>query len=125
MHEQALSDPQISFLHTNPGMVSSAVHEKWAKTMTGALTPLRWLMEWALIPVMHFFAYTPDEAGQTGLFEATNEKFSRHSGKNFFRVWQDAEEIGSWGQAILKRYEDEGTRTKLWEHTLDVFEKVL
>lgn len=125
MREISLENPKVSFIHTNPGMVSTAVHDKLADTMTGYLTVFSWLLKWVVNPIMHFFSWTPEEAGQYGLYELTNERFSASTGKNFFRlgVWGDAEDADA--PPALSQYEEDGTGKKVWEHTLEVFDKVL
>jgi hypothetical protein len=52
----------------------------------------------------------------------TNEKYSVSAGKNFFRL-DPYGEVGP--SAILSKYEEDGTREKVWEHTLDIFKAVL
>ena len=42
---------------------------------------------------------------------------------SYFRLEQDAEDAGA--QPILSKYMENGTQKKVWEHTLDVFDKVL
>jgi len=123
MREMSLENPKVSFIHSNPGMVSTAVHRKLADTMTGSLTPFSWLLKWAVIPIFHLFAWTAEEAGQMGLYELTNERYSTSTGKNFFRLWTNAEDAGA--QPTLSKYEEDGTQKKVWEHTLGVFDKVL
>ncbi|WPH02253.1 Hypothetical protein R9X50_00510900 [Acrodontium crateriforme] len=126
MKEQALLHPDITFLHTNPGLVATDVHVKWADSMTGLYTPFRYILRWMLIPLMHSLALTPEDAGQVGFYEATNDKFEAgKQGKNFWRLWQDAEDLGEKATEKLKVYESDGTQKKLWEHTLAVFRRVL
>lgn len=123
MRELSLENPSVSFIHTNPGMVSTAVHHKLAETMTGYLAPLSWLLKWGLIPVVYFFGWTAEEAGQVGLYELTNERYSASSGKNFFRLSENAENAGA--SSILSKYIEDGTQRRVWEHTMEVYEKVL
>ena len=123
MREMSLENPKISFIHSNPGVVSTSVHRKLADTMTGSLVLFSWLLKWAVIPIFHLFAWTAEEAGQMGLYELTNERYSTSTGKNFFRLGENAEDAGA--QPALSKYEEDGTQKKVWEHTLEVFDKVL
>ncbi|TVY18982.1 Oxidoreductase lepF [Lachnellula arida] len=123
MRELSLENPNVSFIHTNPGMVSTAVHHKWAETMTGYLTPLSWLLKWGLIPMMYLFGRTAEEAGQVGLYELTNERYSASSGNNLFRLLENAENASA--SSILLKYIEDGTQRKVWEHTMGLYEKVL
>lgn len=126
LKEQSLAHPEIAFMHTNPGMVATDVHTKWADSMTGVYTPLRYLVRWIMIPLMHSIALTSEDAGQVGFYEATSESFKAgKNGKNFWRLWQDAEDLGEKATKELKEYESDGTQKKLWEHTLAVFKRVL
>jgi len=123
MREMSLENPKVSFIHSNPGVVSTAVHHKLADTMTGYLTPFSWLLRWAVIPIMHLFAWTVEQSGQMGLYEVTNERYSTSTGKNFFRLWENGEDLGA--QSTLFNYENDGTQKKVWEHTQEVYDKVL
>jgi NAD(P)-dependent dehydrogenase (short-subunit alcohol dehydrogenase family) len=123
MREMSLENPKVSFIHTNPGMVNTDVHHKLADTMTGYLTPFSWLLRWALIPLMHSFGCTAEEAGEMGLYEVTNESYSASTGVNFFRLDPNAKDAGA--SSTLSKYENDGTQRRVWEHYLEVFDKVL
>jgi NAD(P)-dependent dehydrogenase (short-subunit alcohol dehydrogenase family) len=122
MHEMSLESPKISFIHTFPGLVSSPVHEKWAATMKGSFTPLRWLVRWIFIPIRDLVAWTPEDAGQTGFYEVTSERFAPGGKDNFFRLTDRAEEAKK--SVLLETYLEAGMGLKTWEHTLGVFEKI-
>ncbi|KUJ16740.1 uncharacterized protein LY89DRAFT_63501 [Mollisia scopiformis] len=123
MKELSMQNPKISFVHTNPGMVSTNVHHNWANSMTGYFTVFRWLLEWVLIPLMHIVGSTSEEAGEIGLYELTTERYGVGTGNNFFRLDEKAEDAGA--NSLLEKYEEDGTQKKVWEHTLEVFDKVL
>ncbi|EME42634.1 hypothetical protein DOTSEDRAFT_175849 [Dothistroma septosporum NZE10] len=121
---RSLAHPTISFTHTFPGVVRTPVHEKWAQTFTGVYAPVGWLVGWVFTPVFGLFSMTAEHAGQIGFYEMTDEKFSKGSGKNFFRLWDDAEETKKQ-EELLKMYRDDGTASRVWGHTLEAFEKAL
>ncbi|TVY39145.1 Oxidoreductase [Lachnellula subtilissima] len=123
MRELSLENPNVSLIHTDPGVVNTAVHVKLAETMTGYLTPLSWLVRWGLVPLVWLLGRTAEEAGQVGLYELTSERYSADSGENFFRLRANAEDAGA--SSILSTYIEDGTQRKVWEHTMGVYEKVL
>jgi len=131
MHQLSEENTNISFIHSNPGMVATAVHTKLADTMTGYyLLPFKLLWRYAAVPVMHFFAWTAEEAGEMGLYELMDVKYSASTGKNFYRVEGSAEDpdgmlVYSQARAVLKKYLEAGTQKQVWKHTLGVFSKVL
>lgn len=132
MREFSLQNPKVSFVHANPGVVSTAVHSKFADGLTGYFALISWLLKWAAIPFMHLFGWTAEEAGEMGLFELTDERYAASTGTNFFRIEGNAEDpdemmmykIGG-AKAILDKYVGDGTQKKVWEHTMGVFDKVL
>ncbi|TVY67361.1 Oxidoreductase andH [Lachnellula suecica] len=83
MKELAVQNPGVSFVHANPGPVATDVHAKWAGTMTPVLGAF---VRWVFAPLLHIFSWTSDEAGETGLFELTSERFGAESGRNFWRL---------------------------------------
>ena len=125
MHQLAIQYPSVTYVHTNPGPVSTDVHAKWSESFTGAWAPVAWLMRLIMVPLMHLISYTPKQAGETGLFEFTSERLSRQSGNNFFRLDDHAEEIKFDGRDMLQKYQQDGSDQKIWEHTLQVFDSVL
>ena len=123
MRELSVQNPKVSFIHCDPGMVSTAVHGRWIAGWTGPWAVVGWLMNWTLVPVFHWLGSTPEEAGHVGFYELTNLAFAAQSGTNFFRLSEKAEVLKV--NARLKDYEDDGSGPKVWEHTLQVIEKVL
>ena len=123
MRELSLNNPKVSFLHTDPGMVSTAVHDKWLAGLTGPWALLGWLANWTLVPFVHWLGSTPEQAGQVGLYELTDPAYAARSGTNFFRLSERAEVLKD--NARLQGYEDDGSGRKVWEHTLEGIEKVL
>jgi hypothetical protein len=123
MRELSLANPKVSFMHTDPGMVSTAVHDKWLAGLTGPWALLGWLANWTLVPFFHWLGSTPEQAGQVGFYELTDPAYAAQSGTNFFRLSEKAEvlKVNAW----LKGYEDDGSGRKVWENTLQVIEKVL
>lgn len=126
MQTLAAQNPAVTFIHTNPGAVSSEVHAKWSQAYTGWWTPVSWLITAVLVPLMRVVGFTPEQAGETGLFAALDETLGRKgAGWNFFRVNERADDVGKKGAAVLAKYREDGTSEKIWEHTLGVFDRIL
>lgn len=126
MRALAARHPDVTFVHTNPGAVSSEVHAKWSRAYGGWWAPVGWLITGVLVPLMRMVGYTPEQAGETGLFEALDETFDRsRTGCNFFRVNERADDVGTKGAAVLAKYQQDGTGERIWEHTLGVFDEIL
>lgn len=123
MRELSLQNPKVSFSHTNPGMVSTSVHDRWIASWTGIWAVIGKALLWTMIPFFHWLGYTPEQAGEIGYYELTNEKFAAEKGKNWFRVGESGEVLDT--PKVLKNYEQDGTGGKVWKHTVQVFEKVL
>lgn len=125
MAHLARESSTVSFIHTNPGMVSTDVHAKWSTTFTGWWRPLSWLLSLFAIPLMHLAGFTPEQAGEVGLFELLDERFGSEAGSNFHRLDDHAEEIAANEAAVLAEHETASTGDKIWEHTNRVFDEVL
>lgn len=123
MRELALQSPKVSFIHTNPGMVSTAVHDRWLNGLTGVWAVFGWLAKWTIVPFFHWLGFTPEEAGQVGLYELTDARYASRSRTNFFRLDEKAEVLPA--HPTLKGYEEDGSGCKAWEHTLRVYENVV
>jgi NAD(P)-dependent dehydrogenase (short-subunit alcohol dehydrogenase family) len=123
MHELAEQNPKISFIHTNPGMVSTKVHDEWIDGWTGIWAVIGWIFRRTMLPLMHSLGYSPEEAGETGFYELTNSGFVAQRGKNFWRLSEKADILKE--NALLQKYEDGGWRSKVLEHAMQTGEKVL
>jgi NAD(P)-dependent dehydrogenase (short-subunit alcohol dehydrogenase family) len=122
MRELSLLHPQISFIHTFPGMVATDVHSRLTSNLSGPTKILGYLLQYAAPLLAYFLGYTPEGAGQVGLFECTDVRFSTASGKGFWRVSDSAEELKPL--KVLTGYEEDGTGAKVREHLEGVFGNV-
>lgn len=125
MRHLSIEYPSVTYVHTNPGAVSTDVHAKWADSFTGLWMPVAWLIRFALMPLFSLLAYTPQQAGEMGLYIALEERYGRLGGSTFRRVDDHAEDIPRDGVEVLEGYRKDGTDIKLWEHTTSVLERVL
>ena len=121
----ASQHPKVTFIHTNPGPVSTEVHAKWSNSFTGVWTPVAWLIKFVMMPLFSLVGYTSEQAGEIGLFEVLDESFSRSAGTNFYRLDDKAEDVGKAGLALLDRYREDLTEEQVWEHTAGVFDRIL
>jgi hypothetical protein len=96
MCELALQNLKVSFIHTNPGMVSTAVHDRWLNGLTGHWAALGWLAD---------------------------ARYAANRGTNFFLLDEKAEVLPT--HATLKGYEEDGSGPKVSEHTLQVIKTSL
>lgn len=123
MHDLAKQNPSISFIHTNPGMVSTQVHDRWIDGWTGPWAVIGWIFRRTMVPLMHWMGNTPGEAGEIGFFELTDQSLGAQEGKNFWRVGENADEVKP--SKLLQGYEDDGWGGKVVEHVVQVSETVL
>lgn len=66
MRQLATQNPEVTFIHTNPGPVSTDVHAKWSTLLTGIWTPVAWLIQFVIMSLFSLVGYTPEQAGETG-----------------------------------------------------------
>ena len=123
MNQLAEQNSNISFIHTNPGMVSTKVHDEWIDGWTGIWSVIGWIFRRTMVPFMHWLGYSPEEAGEVGLFELTDAGFAAQKDKNFWRLGEKADELKQ--SALLQKYEDDGWGSKGLEHAMQTSEKVL
>ncbi len=118
MDELSKENPKITFIHKYPGVVKTGLLGKMFDDWEGAWKILSVLAQKVLLPVMGLFQVSVEEAGERGLYAATSEKYS---GGGLYRLnWNDenAKEIPQ-----LDKYRAEGMPKKVWEHTVEVFER--
>lgn len=123
MRELSLQNLGVSFAHANPGMVSTSVHDRWITSWIGPWTFVGKVLLWTLVPLFHALGYTPEQAGEVGLYELTDGKFRAEEGGNWFRVGESGEVLGT--PKVLSDHERGGEGERVWEHTVGVFERVL
>lgn len=126
MKHLARQNPRIAFLHTNPGMVSSDVHNRWIQTMTGPWAVLGWIAKWTVVPFFHSLGYSPEQAGELGFFAMTDKRFAVDGDANFFRINEKAEmETSSAPIMRIAEYQKRGFGEKIWKHSLQVFSNIV
>lgn len=126
--ELAKANPGTSFIHAYPGMVKTNIAQGFGPTM-------RFIMSGAMT-VFSPFAVGLQESGERHLYAATSSAYSPRAkanessvsgidgekGSGAYRLNWDGSVIGK--DSVLKEYRSQGVGKKIWDHTLEVFEKV-
>jgi hypothetical protein len=133
----AAANPGVSFLHCNPGGVQTNAARELNPLIRGLTSGLFMLLK--PFPTSSFGIIPLAEAGERHLYAATNPIFAP---KN-----QNAETVGADGErgsgayrlgfdtavinekkassVMVKDYLDNGVGKKVWEHTADIFSKIV
>ncbi|KAE8165479.1 hypothetical protein BDV40DRAFT_309236 [Aspergillus tamarii] len=101
----------IAFFHTRPGMVKTNGDRELG-------TPFRALL-WAFTKVFGAWTVPVQDAGERGLWAASNGSF--HSGQ-LHLISENSEQLSN--SKVLKRLKEDGSSSKIWAHTRDVFQAI-
>lgn len=111
----AKANPAVSFIHSFPGGVKTGVMRELGLVTRMALQAAMVLGKPWMVPV--------EESGERHLYAAAglpSLKREDESGK-LYLVGSDGEARGN--QKVLNEYREKKTDQKVWEHTLDVFNR--
>ncbi|KAK3670405.1 hypothetical protein LTR78_009758 [Recurvomyces mirabilis] len=108
----AKENPDKSFIHVFPGLVSSGI---LARSATGILNVL---FAWVVEPMLGLFVAKADGVGERMFYYGTSAVFAEGS-------WALDEAGVSKEVDVLKEYRAGGWAGKIWEHNLSVFERVV
>ncbi|RDW64360.1 uncharacterized protein DSM5745_09771 [Aspergillus mulundensis] len=130
MEHLALAYPQISFMHTFPGIVKTRLNRDFGTAARLAISALMVLARPWEIPL--------EESGERHLYAATSPRFPArmykgggtdaaegsegYPGSGFYRLSSTGSTYKS--SRIMQAYREDGVRDVIWKHTLDVFAKV-
>lgn len=118
------ANPSVSFIHIFPGFVNTTLLDGLSQSGKGLLGTLVWLAGSVLLPVLKLFATSLKEAGERELYVSTSERYAVGQSKGgFWRLKPDGDEAGD--VAIFETYREEGMAQKIWDHTLEIFQKGL
>ncbi|KAJ5542644.1 hypothetical protein N7461_008647 [Penicillium sp. DV-2018c] len=126
MEELASAHPSTSFVHAYPGIVKTSLARDRGFLMKTALS--------AVMVMLTPFTVPLEESGERNLYAATNPSFSPRGlnaddaaigsdgvrGSGAYLVGCDSGIVSD--QKTLQRYREDGTRGKVWKHTLDIFQ---
>ena len=145
LQQLALANPSISFLHVFPGLVLTGAFATTAETW---YFPLRFLFLYLVLPLMRPLAVSLQESGERNLFHATSARYppmkdpqsgggsalpkgvevaqgpDKKVGSGCYLVDWNGEIITS-NERLLEEYRGKDMGRKVWEHTLEVFERVV
>ena len=126
--ELAKANPGTTFIHAYPGLVKTNIAQGFGPT-------LRFIMK-GVTTALTPFAVPLQESGERHLYAATSKVYSPRAkteesavsgidgvkGSGAYRLSWDGSVVGK--DKILKEYRTQGVGKQIWEHTLEVFEKV-
>jgi len=131
MEYLASQHPQISFIHSFPGVVRTRLDRHFGTVTKYAFSALLLLFRTWEIPF--------NESGERHLYAATSPLFppqkykdstldaaegsEGYKGSGSYRINQHGSAYSS--SKIMQIYREDGTRKMIWKHTLDIFAKVL
>ncbi|KAB8226924.1 NAD(P)-binding protein [Aspergillus alliaceus] len=132
MEYLATQHPSVSFIHVFPGVVRTPLMKASFGYLLGSVIGL----------VTRLMAISEQESGERNVFIATSPAYPpvARAAKSIDGVNVAISSMGKVGggsyllnydgkdvtnQKLMEGYRDKGYSTKLWDHTLDVFERVL
>ncbi|GAB1204023.1 short-chain dehydrogenase/reductase [Aspergillus pseudonomiae] len=130
MEHLAASYPQISFIHSFPGVVKTRLDRNFSTATKYAITALMvlarpWVTDLNESGERHLYAASsprfPPQKYKDGIPDAA-EGSDGHPGSGFYRLSSTGSTYKP--SKIMEVYRAEGVRSSIWQHTLDVFAKV-
>ncbi|KAL9594656.1 MAG: hypothetical protein Q9219_006917 [cf. Caloplaca sp. 3 TL-2023] len=138
----AAKNPTVSCIHIFPGVVVTKGYNLLAED---SWPQLRWMFVWLALPVMRVLTISLDESGQRHLFHATSARYPPAEGSekgvtmprglgtvegSDGKVGSGCYLLGPKGETLgdkklLEEFRKKETGKKIWEHTMEVFERVL
>ena len=141
----ASQHPTISCVHAFPGMVVTKVYNTLVAEW---YIPLRWMFIWGVFPLMKMVTAGLEEVGARQLFHATSARYPPKEvmkegskgvelpngvevakgedwelGSGCYLLGPQGETVGD--RKLLEEFRKRDAGSKVWEHTLEVFERVL
>ena len=143
--EIAATHPTISCVHVFPGVVITKSYGILAEDF---YAPLRWIFMSAVLPLMKLLTTSLKESGERHLFHATSAAYPPkeardeaskgvalpegvqvargedwYVGSGCYLLGPTGETVGK--KELLFEYRERDMGKKIWEHTMEVFERVL
>ena len=143
--EIAATHPSISCIHVFPGIVITKAFDVFAEDW---ILPLRLLFTHVVLPFAKLFTVSLEESGQRHLFHATSARYPPAQvqippeagvalpkgievangedgiqGSGCYLLNYDGETVGD--QKLLEEYRKRDMGKKIWEHTQEIFDRVL
>ncbi|KAJ5305757.1 hypothetical protein PENANT_c015G08449 [Penicillium antarcticum] len=129
MEELAAAHPSTSFIHAFPGLVKTGLARDYNFVMKAAVNAMLTLASRWTVPL--------EESGERHLYTATSPIFSPKEtargvaalgsdgvqGSGAYLIGSDSATVPD--QKVLHGYREDGTRGKVWQHTLDTFKGIV
>ena len=149
IEELSIRNPSISFIHLYPGWVKTNLYlsENFLMPNLMSYVVFPTLTMYRMLPFVTPIAVGVGESGERTVFVGTSTRFpparpvnsnaagtkllpgmsvalgtNGYPGSGGYALRWDGEPSGN--QKLLRSYRDTGTSKRIWEHTLEVFEKV-
>jgi len=142
--ELAECNPNVTFIHKFPGLVSTGLLENLLGTASGVFAIPATLIKFILLPIVNLIIASPDIAGERGLFVATDPRFvpsvsksksnsevtppknSVYTGEVGNGVYLlDESDESAPDTAVMQKYREDGSSKKVWEDTKGVWSRAL
>ena len=145
LREISKNHPSISCIHVFPGVV---ITPSWNRIGEEWIFPLRVFWNYVFLPVTRTLTVSLSESGQRHLFHSTSARYPPAStkdspdagvalpgglqmaegvdgkpGSGCYLLDQNGEKIGK--QKVMDEYEERDMGKKIWEHTQEIFDRVL
>lgn len=116
------SNKSLTLMHASPGLVRTEIFSKLKAPESSSIF---WWMALACIRnivgfLMMVQGISPQESGERHVFHLTSDVFAPGA---LHLIDESSEEVAP--NAILQEYRDEGMSKKVWEFTLQLFERIL
>lgn len=143
----AMSNPSISFLHANPGLVRTDILANLFTPQSGKLYGFLFILaRWVAALVLMLFGISAEESGERQAFHATSARYPSRSilevrrldpkeaaGESVMKCSAPRNGVylvdwmgeGVLNTKVLGPYRDEGLPEKIWDHTVNVFDRAL
>lgn len=143
--EIAAHHPSVSCIHVFPGLVITGGFDAFSDDWP---FPLRFLFRHVALPIMKLFTISLEESGERHLFHATSARYPParvkessdagvalpkgvevakgwdwKDGSGCYLLDQNGEMVGD--RKLLEEYRKKDMGKRIWEHTQEVFDRVL
>ncbi|KAK4541636.1 hypothetical protein LTR36_007780 [Oleoguttula mirabilis] len=108
----AVQNPDISFIHVYPGLVSTGL---LGRSATGVLG---YVFRYVLEPILGLFSLKAEESGERMLYCGASEQYAKGS-------WSLDWDGAAKEEKVLKEYREKGWAERVWEHNQRMFERAL
>jgi len=122
MNHLAKSYPTVSFVYKYPGWVDTELVSRTLGSATGIWKGLGLLGSWVIVPLSRLFSMSFEEAGERGLFIATDGRYGVSEADNYYRL--DPVDDPVKPNPTFEEMRNEGTDVVVWKHSLEVFDRI-